>query len=100
MDADSYWILDPVGGTTNLMHDYQHSVVSLALCRQKDIVLGIIYDPFHDELFSAVKGKGSFLNGTAIHVSPVQRLSEAIIGVGTAKKRTCQRKLCQVPKSL
>lgn len=51
MDTDSYWILDPVDGTTNLMHDYQHSVVSLALCSQKEIVMGIVYDPFHDELF-------------------------------------------------
>lgn len=86
MDADSYWILDPVDGTTNLMHDYQHSVVSLALCRQKEIVMGIVYDPFHDELFSAVKGEGSFLNGSPIHVSSAQKLSETIIGIGTAKR--------------
>ena len=39
--GDSFWILDPVDGTTNLMHDYQHSVVSLALCRQGEIVMGI-----------------------------------------------------------
>ncbi len=86
MNADSYWILDPVDGTTNLIHDYQHSVVSLALCRRKEIVLGIVYDPFHDELFSAVKGEGSFLNGKSIHVSTVQKLSDTIIGVGTAKR--------------
>lgn len=48
--ADSFWILDPVDGTTNLMHDYQHSVVSLALCRQVEIVMGIVYDPFHEEV--------------------------------------------------
>lgn len=53
MDADSYWILDSVDSTTNLMCDYQHCVVSLALSRQKEIVMGIVYDPFHDELFSA-----------------------------------------------
>lgn len=86
MDADSYWILDPVDGTTNLMHDYQHSVVSLALSRQKKIVMGIVYDPFHDELFSAVKGGGSFLNGNLIRVSSAHKLSETIIGVGTAKR--------------
>lgn len=86
MESDSYWILDPVDGTTNLMHDYQHSVVSLALCRQKEIVMGIVYDPFHDELFYAVKGGGSFLNGSPIHVSSAQKLSETIIGVGTAKR--------------
>ena len=86
MDADLYWILDPVDGTTNLMHDYQHSVVSLALCRQQEIVMGIVYDPFHDELFSAVKGEGSFLNGKPIHVSSAKKLSETIIGIGTAKR--------------
>ena len=86
MDSDSYWILDPVDGTTNLMHDYQHSVVSLALCRQKEIIMGIVYDPFHDELFYAAKGEGCFLNGRPIHVSSAQKLSETIIGVGTAKR--------------
>lgn len=69
MNTDSYWILDPVDGTTNLIHDYHHSVVSLALCQQNEIVLGIVYDPYHDEVFSAVKEEGSFLNGKPIHVS-------------------------------
>ncbi len=86
IEADSYWILDPVDGTTNLIHDYQHSVVSLALCRKKEIVAGIVYDPFHDELFSAVKGEGSMLNGKPIHVSAAKSLSETIIGIGTAKR--------------
>ncbi len=90
MDTDNYWILDPVDGTTNLMHDYQHSVVSLALCCQKEIVMGIVYDPFHDELFSAIKGEGSLLNGTPIHVSSAQTLSETIIGIGTAKRELAQ----------
>ena len=76
MEADSFWILDPVDGTTNLMHDYQHSVVSLALCRQRKIVMGIIYDPFREEVFWAVKGQGSFLNGAPIQVSEARQLSE------------------------
>lgn len=86
VDADSFWILDPVDGTTNLMHDYQHSVVSLALCHQKEIVVGIVYDPFHEEVFSAIKGKGAFLNGTPIHVSNAEKLCDTIIGIGTAKR--------------
>ncbi|WP_320934335.1 inositol monophosphatase family protein, partial [Hungatella effluvii] len=84
--ADSFWILDPVDGTTNLMHDYQHSVVSLALCCQGEIIMGIIYDPFRDEVFSAIKGKGSFLNGQPIHVSNAEKLSDTMIGLGTAKR--------------
>ncbi|CDA49478.1 inositol monophosphatase family protein [Bacteroides stercoris CAG:120] len=86
MNTDSYWILDPVDGTTNLIHDYHHSVVSLALCQQNEIVLGIVYAPYHDEVFSAVKGEGSFLNGKPIHVSSAKKLSETIIGIGTAKR--------------
>lgn len=86
MNTDSYWILDPVDGTTNLIHDYHHSVVSLALCQQNEIVLGIVYDPYHDEVFSAVKGEGSFLNGKPIHVSSAKKLSETIIGIGIAKR--------------
>ncbi len=68
------------------MHDYQHSVVSLALCRQGEIVMGIVYDPFHEEVFSAIKGKGSFLNGHPIHVSNAEKLSDTMIGLGTAKR--------------
>ena len=80
MNTDSYWILDPVDGTTNLIHDYHHSVVSLALCQQNEIVLGIVYDPYHDEVFSAVKGEGSFLNGKPIHVSSdIRRLGSAAL---------------------
>ena len=84
--ADSFWILDPVDGTTNLMHDYQHSVVSLALCHQDEIVMGIVYNPFHEEIFSAIKGKGSFLNGQPIKVSKAEKLSDTIVGLGTAKR--------------
>lgn len=98
MDTGNYWILDPVDGTTNLVHDYQHSVVSLALCCQKEIVLGIVYDPFHDELFSAVKGEGSFLNGKPIHVSSARKLSETIIGIGTAKRELAQENFARFLK--
>ena len=76
--AARFGILDPVDGTTNLMHDYQHSVVSLALCCQGEIVMGVIYDPFREEVFSAVKGKGSFLNGQSIYVSNAEKLSDTM----------------------
>ena len=86
MEADCFWILDPVDGTTNLMHDYQHSVVSLALCNRGEIVMGVVYDPFREEVFSAIKGQGSFLNGQPIGVSKAEKLSNTIVGLGTAKR--------------
>lgn len=84
MSGDIYWILDPIDGTTNLIHDYQHSVVSLALCEKGEITLGVVYDPFREEVYHAQRGKGSFLNGSPIHVSEAETLSETIVSVGTS----------------
>ncbi len=50
MSVDTYWILDPIDGTTNLIHDYQHSVVSLGLYDKGEITLGVIYDPYRDDV--------------------------------------------------
>lgn len=84
MSSDTFWILDPVDGTTNLIHDYQHSTISLGLYKKGEIVMGIIYDPFHEEVFYAEKGKGSFRNGELIHTSSARTLGETIVAVGTA----------------
>lgn len=84
MSGDTYWILDPIDGTTNLIHDYQHSVVSLGLYEKGEITLGIVYDPFREDVYHAQKGKGSFLNSSPIHVSAVENLNETIITVGTS----------------
>lgn len=84
MTADTYWILDPIDGTTNLIHDYQHSVVSLALYEKGEVTLGIIYDPFREDVYYAQKGQGSYLNGKQIHVSGAQALRETIVSVGTS----------------
>lgn len=84
MSSDTYWILDPIDGTTNLIHDYQHSVVSLGLYDKGEITLGIIYDPFREDVYYAQKGAGSFLNGNPISVSDAMTLSETIITIGTS----------------
>lgn len=78
------WILDPVDGTTNLIHDYRMSAVSLGLIDNGEPVLGIIYNPFTDELFSAEKGGGAFLNGRRICVSSEASLHDALIAFGTS----------------
>lgn len=78
------WVLDPVDGTTNLIHDYQNSAVSLALVDNREVILGIVYNPYSDEMFCAEKGKGSFLNGQPIRVSGAKDLSESLIAIGTS----------------
>ena len=84
--ADRFWILDPVDGTTNLMHDYQHSAVSLALCRQGEIDMGIVYDPFREEVFSAIKGKGSFLTDSPYMYQPQKNYPTRWLGWGQRKE--------------
>lgn len=77
------WILDPVDGTTNLIHGYRHSAVSLALSDRGRVVLGLVYDPYADELFTAVQGKGARCNGAPIRTSGAQTLAESLVDVGT-----------------
>lgn len=80
--SGAVWILDPVDGTTNLIHDFRMSTISLALCVQKELELGIVYWPYMDELFYAEKNKGAFLNGAPISVSSVTRPEDSLIILG------------------
>lgn len=77
------WVIDPVDGTTNLIHNYRQSAVSIALLENKQPVLAAIYQPYTDELFFALKGCGATLNGQAIHASshPFER---ALVCFGTS----------------
>lgn len=78
------WVLDPVDGTTNLIHDYRASVISLVLMQKGSVVLGMIYNPYTDELFSAQKGKGSYCNGQKIEVSGAETMEKCLISIGTS----------------
>ncbi len=77
------WIVDPLDGTTNMIHDYRLSAVSIALCENKEPVTGVIWQPYTRELFYAEKGGGAYLNGQPIHVSDTP-YSRALVAVGTA----------------
>jgi len=82
---ESYaWILDPIDGTTNLMHNYNASAVSLALYHEGEIVFGVIYNPFTDELFHAQTGKGAFLNNRKISCSKIGSLNKSLVTIGTS----------------
>ena len=78
------WVLDPIDGTTNYIHDYKCSVVSLALLDKGKTILGIVYNPYLDELFEAQYQQGALLNGEPIHVSNEVDLSNGLIAVGTS----------------
>jgi len=77
------WVVDPIDGTTNFAAGQPLSAVSIGVCRDGILRVGVIYDPFRDELFSAVVGRGTHLNGKAISVSQGARdLSEAVVASG------------------
>ena len=77
------WIVDPLDGTTNMIHDYRMSAVSVALCVYKKPILGIVWQPYTRELFYAEKGKGAFLNGAPVHVADTP-FSECLVAFGSA----------------
>lgn len=77
------WIVDPLDGTTNMIHDYRMSAVSIALCRNRKPVTGLVWQPFTQELFCAEAGGGAFLNGRPIHVSKTP-FRDALVSFGTA----------------
>ena len=82
-----YWVLDPVDGTTNLIHDFHHSVISLALVIGHEPQFGVVYNPYYSEEFTGILGGGAYLNGEPIRVSSVPSLSQALVFVGTAPYR-------------
>ena len=81
--ARPFWILDPVDGTTNLIHSFRHSAISLALAEEGKVTFGVVLQPYTGECFTARAGEGSFLNGTPIHVGGAAALADSMISVGT-----------------
>jgi myo-inositol-1(or 4)-monophosphatase len=76
---ETVWIIDPIDGTTNFVHQKQNYCVSIAVYHRKEGVLGVIYDPVRDELFSARKGDGAFLGKARLTIEPVYNLNEALV---------------------
>lgn len=78
------WILDPIDGTTNLIHGYQMSAVSLAFYDGQAVVFGAVYNPFTEELFTAETGKGAYCNGVPIQCTQTREVSSCLAAIGTA----------------
>lgn len=81
------WIIDPLDGTTNYIHQYPVFSVSIAQEYKREVILGVIYDPLREELFTAEKGKGAFLNKQPIKVSEVSSLKDSLITTGFPFRR-------------
>lgn len=76
------WIVDPLDGTTNFLHGLPHFAISIALEEREQIVAAVVYDPIKDEMFTAEKGNGAFLNDRRLRVSSRRRMDESIFATG------------------
>jgi len=111
-DAEYRWVVDPIDGTVNFAHGIPHASVSIALQKKvegrgskvesktrrasqpeipnskHETLLGVVYDPFQDELWTAVRGQPARMNGRVIRVSKARQLKDCIVSIGFAKNRS------------
>ena len=83
--SEHQWVVDPLDGTVNYFYGIPHFCVSIALRFQREIILGVIFDPIRHELWATEKGQPALLNGKEFHVSARTVLAEAVLSVGLSK---------------
>jgi len=76
------WHVDPLDGTTNFAHGYPCFAASIGLVEDGEPLIGVVFDPVRDELFTAARGEGAYLNGKPIHVSAIDTLSRSLVATG------------------
>ncbi|MEI6312179.1 MAG: inositol monophosphatase family protein [Bacteroidota bacterium] len=76
------WIIDPIDGTSNFIHGIPMYSISIALQHNHETILGVVYDPSHEECFYAIKGQGAFMNGKPIQVSNKSTFEQAMLATG------------------
>ncbi len=81
-DAEFRWVIDPLDGTTNFIHGFPQYCVSIAVQHRGATAHGVIYDPSKNELFTASKGRGAFLDDRRMRVTRCVRLKNALVGTG------------------
>ena len=92
-DAEHVWIIDPLDGTTNFIHGFPQYCVSIGIKSRGALAHAVIYDPGRNELFTASKGRGAFLNDRRIRVSALTRFGDALVGTGFPFKEVTRLEL-------
>lgn len=80
-DDEFVWLVDPLDGTTNYIHDYPCYAVSVAVAQGAELLAGVIYDPVADELYAAERGAGAYCNAARLTTSPISEVGEALVAV-------------------
>ena len=88
--SDYRWYVDPLDGTTNFAHGFPVFNVTLALERAGELICGVILDPTRNEIFTAERGAGAYLNNRRIRVSPAKRVEDALVATGFPSRRRHQ----------
>ncbi len=81
-DNSNRWIIDPLDGTTNILHGVPHFAISIGLERDSKMFAGVVYDPLRDEIFTAETGNGAYLNSKRLRVSSRNQMNNALIATG------------------
>ena len=81
-DKDTFWIIDPIDGTMNFLHGIPHFAISIALQKDNEILIGLIFDPIKNEIFFAEKDNGAFFNNHRIRVSKKNKLEDCLFVTG------------------
>ena len=81
-DTSNLWIIDPLDGTTNFLHGLPHFSISIALERDGELFAGVVYEPVSDQMFTAERGQGAYLNNNRIRVSARKNLEDSIFATG------------------
>lgn len=89
--SDKVWIIDPLDGTHNYLRGFPHYCVSIGFMDHGDLVYGVIYDPLRDELFTASRGDGAFVNDRRMRVSKCESLDRALLCTGFPPRRLERR---------
>ena len=89
--AEYRWVVDPIDGTVNYASGVPHAAVSIALQFREQSVVGVIYDPFTDEIWTTTTGQPTRLNGRVVRVSKIDRLADAVIAAGFSKSKSSLR---------
>ena len=92
-DKSFRWIIDPIDGTANFLHGIPHFGISIGLEHDNEIICGIIYDPIKDEMFTAEKGQGAYINNKRMRVSSRPKLKDCIIFTGGPKRESTNKDL-------
>lgn len=81
-NEDYCWIIDPLDGTRNFMHGYPQFSISIAVTKNDVTEVGLVYDPIRQELFTATRGQGAYVNSRRMRISDAKKLGQTLIGTG------------------